>query len=64
MRGMHATKKTSGNRITLPKAVIQYFADADYFDVQESDGKIIFLPVRRVMQARCTSIWMKKEKSV
>lgn len=40
-------KKTSKNRITLPKAVADRFAGIEYFDVS-TDGKTILLrPVRQ-----------------
>jgi len=39
-------KKTSKNKITLPKSVVTHFPDVHYFDVQEEGGKIILMPVR------------------
>ena len=39
-------KKTSKNQVTLPKAVIRHFADTEYFDVTEEDGRIVLTPVR------------------
>ena len=39
-------KLTSKNQLTLPKAVISGFPDADYFDVAEENGRIILTPVR------------------
>lgn len=39
-------KKTSKNQVTLPKSVVSHFADAEYFDVTEEDGRIILTPVR------------------
>ena len=38
-------KLTSKSRITLPKAVMSKFPDAEYFDVQEIKGQIILKPV-------------------
>jgi bifunctional DNA-binding transcriptional regulator/antitoxin component of YhaV-PrlF toxin-antitoxin module len=39
------TKKTSKNQITIPKAIIAHFADVDYFDISEQDGRIILEPL-------------------
>ena len=39
-------KLTSGNRLTLPKAVIEDFPDARYFDVTQDNGRIVLTPVR------------------
>ncbi len=39
-------KKTSKNQITLPKAIVEVFPDAQYFDVRVEDRKIILLPVK------------------
>ena len=40
-------KKTSKNQITLPKAVISRFGDADYFDVSTDGATIILRPLLR-----------------
>ena len=37
---------TSGNRITLPKAVIADFPNSRYFDVTKENGRIVLSPVR------------------
>lgn len=39
-------KKTSKNQLTLPKEVVKFFPDIDYFDVSVKDRKIILMPVR------------------
>ena len=39
-------KLTSGNRLTLPKAVIEDFPDSRYFDVAQDGGRIVLTPVR------------------
>ena len=39
-------KKTSKNQITLPKAIISRFPDAEYFDVREENGHIVLVPLR------------------
>ena len=39
-------KKTSKNQITLPKAVVNAFPDAQYFDVCIKDDKILLVPVK------------------
>ena len=39
-------KKTSKNQITLPKAIVKAFPDAQYFDVRVQDREIILLPVK------------------
>jgi hypothetical protein len=46
-------KKTSKNQITLPKAIVEVFPDAQYFDVRVQDRKIILLPVK-IMPAGST----------
>jgi len=38
-------KKTSKNQITLPKRIVERFADVEYFDVQEDQGRILLFPV-------------------
>ncbi|MBM4354096.1 MAG: AbrB/MazE/SpoVT family DNA-binding domain-containing protein [Deltaproteobacteria bacterium] len=44
-------KKTSKNQLTLPKEVAGKFPDVEYFDVRESDGVIVLVPVRMVPAA-------------
>lgn len=39
-------KKTSKNQLTLPKEIVKFFPDTDYFDVTVKDKKIILMPVR------------------
>ncbi len=39
-------KLTSKNQITLPKAVMSYFSDVEYFDVREESGHIVLEPLR------------------
>ena len=39
-------KLTSKNQLTLPKAVISTFPDAEYFDVTKEHGRIVLTPVR------------------
>jgi hypothetical protein len=39
-------KITSRNRITLPKAVVQDYPRAIYFEVQSKGGRIVLTPVR------------------
>ncbi len=39
-------KKTSKNQITLPKAAISAFPDAQYFDVRVEQGRISLMPVK------------------
>jgi len=39
-------KKTSKNQITLPKAVISAFPDAQYFDVRIEQDRISLMPVK------------------
>ena len=39
-------KKTSRNQITLPKAVVDLFPDATYFDISAEEGRIVLVPVR------------------
>ena len=51
-------KLTSKNQITLPKAVVSKFPDAEYFSVREADGEIILKPVR---VHGMDSVWRKIE---
>jgi hypothetical protein len=46
-------KKTSKNQITLPKAIVKAFPNAQYFDVRVQDQKIVLLPVK-IMPATST----------
>jgi hypothetical protein len=39
-------KLTSKNQITLPKAVISQIDQADYFEVEALEGRIVLTPVR------------------
>ena len=39
-------KKTSKNQITLPKAIVKAFPDAEYFDVRVNESQILLTPVR------------------
>jgi len=39
-------KKTSKNQITLPKIIANAFPDAEYFDVQIENNRILMVPVR------------------
>jgi hypothetical protein len=39
-------KKTSKNQITLPKAIVNAFPEAQYFDVRIKDDKILLMPVK------------------
>ncbi len=36
-------KRTSKDQLTLPKAVVQVFGGADYFEVAVENGRIIVL---------------------
>jgi hypothetical protein len=38
-------KKTSKNQVTLPEAVVRHFADTEFFDITEENGRIILTPV-------------------
>ncbi len=39
-------KLTTKNQLTLPKAVLAAFPEAEYFDVTEENGRIVLAPVR------------------
>ena len=39
-------KLTSKNQLTLPKAVMADFKEAEYFDVTKEHGRIVLTPVR------------------
>lgn len=39
------SKKTSKNRITLPKETVSQFPGSEYFDVTAEDGRIVLRPV-------------------
>ena len=51
-------KLTSKNQITLPKAVMNKFPDAEYFDVQEIKGEIVLKPVS---MRNLEPVWRKIE---
>ena len=53
------TKKTSKNQITLPKAVVERFPDATYFEVRAEDDRIVLVPVR---PGRADDVRAKLEK--
>ena len=39
-------KKTSKNQLTLPKAIVKFFPETDYFDISVKGSQIVLLPVR------------------
>jgi len=39
-------KKTAKNQITLPKAILGRVAESEYFEVSESNGRIVLTPVQ------------------
>jgi hypothetical protein len=39
-------KRTSKNQLTLPKAVVTAVGEAEYFDVEVGDGRVVLTPVR------------------
>ncbi len=39
------TKKTSKNQLTLPKDIVKYFPDIEYFDALVEDNRIVLTPV-------------------
>ena len=39
-------KLTSGNRLTIPKAILSSYPGIEYFDVTDDDGAISLSPVR------------------
>ena len=39
-------KLTSGNRLTLPRALISAVEGTEYFDATEENGRIVLTPVR------------------
>ena len=50
-------KRTTRNRITLPKAMVSRFPGVKYFDVRESEGEIILKPVEmRGLELVCDKI--------
>ena len=40
------TKKTSGNRLTLPREIVGNFPDIDLFDAFVEDNLIVLTPVK------------------
>ena len=40
-------KRTTRNRITLPTAMVNRFPGVKYFDVRESEGRLILKPVQK-----------------
>lgn len=39
-------KMTSKNQLTLPKSIVQSVGNADYFEVEIENGRVILTPVR------------------
>lgn len=39
-------KMTAGNRLTLPKSVIQDLGTVEYFEVEARNGQVVLTPVR------------------
>ena len=39
-------KRTSKNQLTLPKAVVAAVGEAEYFDVDVDNGRVVLTPVR------------------
>ncbi len=39
-------KMTSKNQLTLPKSIVQSVGNADYFEVEIDNGRVILTPVR------------------
>jgi hypothetical protein len=39
-------KRTSKNQLTLPKAVVAAVGEAEYFDVEVDNGRVVLTPVR------------------
>lgn len=54
-------KKTVKNQITLPKKVMENFADFEYFQVEARKDKIILIPVKLMplKEKKLTSIRQK-----
>ncbi len=38
-------KLTSKNQLTIPKAILSSYPDAEYFNVTDDDGRIVLSPV-------------------
>ncbi len=38
-------KKTSKNQLTLPKDIVKYFPEVEYFDALIEDNRIVLTPV-------------------
>lgn len=54
-------KKTYKNQITLPKKLLEKFKDAEYFDAQADNEKIILRPVK-ISAVEYTSISSVRDK--
>ena len=39
-------KRTTKNKLTLPKAIVEATGDADYYDVITENGRIVLTPLR------------------
>jgi hypothetical protein len=39
-------KRTSKNQITLPKEILKFFPDTEYFDVSVEGNRILLMPVK------------------
>ena len=40
-------KRTTRNRITLPKAMVSRFPGTEYFDVREEGGQLFLKPIAK-----------------
>ena len=45
-------KKTSKNQLTLPKEIVKYFPETEYFDIKVEENKIILMPVKIIPSDR------------
>jgi|Deesub1362A_J573_1020465.scaffolds.fasta_scaffold54076_1 hypothetical protein len=48
VRKIMLAKKTSKNQLTLPKEIVKFFPDVEYFDIKVQNNKIVLTPVRIV----------------
>ena len=56
-------KRTYKNQITIPKKVMEKFADVEYFEATASNGKIILEPVEIAVRRKSSLDQIRKKMS-
>ena len=56
-------KRTYKNQITIPKKVMEKFADVEYFEATAADGKIVLEPVEISVRRKSSLDQVRKKMS-